>query len=229
MNNKSTSQSLPAKAKIAILAFSLAAVAVVILLAASQQQWFPARLAVLLVLAVITARKKVHLGGTSTVSLLTSAVMLTVMLDGAGEAVLVAICGVLVQMIRPGGKLVIHQAVFNISMITLTVMGASVVYHLIARGQDFPAALLAMLGASMTYFLGNSAFVAIIVGLSKNMSIVRVWRNHFGSTAPSFLIAGLLSLAILQLIAYPIQLVVLVAMIYPVYNSSVRLAVRQPA
>jgi hypothetical protein len=228
MSTKSKSHSLPAKAKGAILIFSLAAVVVIILSVISQQHWSLGRFAIFLALAVATARKKVQLGGTSTVSLLTPVVLLAVMLDGPGAAVLVAICGVLVQTIQPNGKLTIHQAAFNSSMITLTVAGTSTAYHAIAHGQDFSAALLAMLVASMIYFLGNSVFVAIIVGLSKNTSIVRVWRDHFANTAPSFLIAGMLSLTMFQLVSNPVMLLV-VAMIYPVYYSSVRLASRQLA
>ena len=229
MNNKSKSHALPVRVKSAILVFSLAAMIVATLSVISQQHWSLGRLALFVALAVATARKKVQLGGTSTVSLLTSVVLLAVMLDGTGAAILVAICGVLVQTIQPNGKLAIHQAAFNSSMITLTVAGTAAVYHFVSRGHGFSADVLAMLLASMTYFLGNSAFVAMIVGLSKNTSIVRVWRDHFANTAPSFLIAGMLSLAILQLIANPAMLVVLVAMMYPVYSSSIRLASSQLA
>ncbi|SRR5213593_1629383 len=227
MNIKS--HSLPAKAKVAILVFSLAAITVAALSVISQQQWSLGRSALFLVLAVATARNKVELGGTSSVSLLTSAVLLAVMLDGPGAAVLVAICGALAQTIKPYGKLVIHQALFNCSMITFTVAGTSVVYHFIARRQDFSAALLAILVASMIYFLGNSAFVATIVGLSENISIIRVWRDHFANTAPSFLIAGMLSLTMYQVLSNPVMLLLLAAMIYPVYYSSIRLASRQLA
>ena len=220
---------MPNKARNAILVLSLAAIIVAALSVLSQQEWSLGRLAILIALAVATARKKVQLGGASTVSLLTSVVLLAVMVDGPGAAVLVAICGVLVQTIQSNGKLAIHQAAFNSSMITLTVAGTSVVYHYIAPGQDFAAALLAMLVASMTYFLGNSAFVAVIVGLSKDKSIVRVWRDHFANTAPSFLIAGMLSLTMFQLVANPVMLVVLATVIYPVYLSSIRLASRQLA
>src|SRR5213083_2174835 len=103
MSTKSKFHALPAKAKGAILIFTLAAMVVVTLSVISQQQWSLGRLALFLALAVATARKKVRLGGTSTVSLLTSVVLLAVMVEGPGAAVLVAICGVLVQTVQPNG------------------------------------------------------------------------------------------------------------------------------
>jgi hypothetical protein len=229
MNEKSKSQSLPTKVKTAILLFSAAALIVVTLSVIFQQEWSIGRLALFMAVAVATARKKVQLSGTSTVSLLTSVVLLAIMLDGPGAAALVAICGVIVQTLQPNRKVVLHQAAFNVSMITLTVAATTVVYHFIARGQGFSADLLAMIAASMTYFFSNSVFVAIIVGLSKNTSVVRIWRESFAKTAPSFLIAGMLSLATVQLLANPTALFLLVPMMFPIYNSSIRLASRRLA
>jgi len=224
MNHKSKSQSLPVKVKTAILLFSAAALIVVTLSVMFQQEWSLGRLALFIALAVATARKKVQLSETSTISLLTSVVLLAVMLDGPGAASLVGICGVIVQTIRPNKRIILHQAAFNVSMITLTVGATALVYHFIARGQGFSADLLAMIAASVTYFFGNSVFVATIVGLSKNTSIVRTWRNCFANTAPSFLIGGLLSLATVQLVANPTVLFVLVPTIFAIYSSSIRLA-----
>jgi hypothetical protein len=46
------------------------------------------------------------------------------------------------------------------------------------------------------YFLGNSVFVSLIIALSKAASMVHLWFLH---SAPSFLIAGLLSLGVIGL------------------------------
>jgi len=60
--------------------------------------------------------------------------------------------------------------------------------------------LTATVIASFVYFLGNSVSVSLIISLSKGVSMVDIWLNHFLNSAPSFVIAGLLSVGVLGLI-----------------------------
>jgi hypothetical protein len=219
-------KSLPAKARSAIVLCAVAAMVVTTYLVITQQEWSIGRLALLLALGIATARKKVQIMGTSSVSLLTSIVLLAVMWDGPGAAVLVAICGVVTQTIQPGKKLVVYQAAFNAGMIALTAAASALSYQAIVGSPGFADELLGMLVASIAYFLGNSVFVAMIIGLSKSTSILRIWRDCFANTAPSFVIGGLISMVMLQLLAHPAVVLLLITMLYPVYYSSIRLATR---
>src|SRR2546425_4566843 len=84
---------------------------------------------------------------------------------------------------------------------------------------------LATLMASFVYFLGNSISVSLIIALTRNMPMAAVWSKHFMCSAPSFLLAGLLSLGVVALISTQgISMVAaLVAVISLSYYSSIRL------
>jgi len=66
--------------------------------------------------------------------------------------------------------------------------------------------------------------VSMIVALTKGGSIARIWAEHFAPAAPSFLIAGMVSLVALELLPYHTIMLVSLAIMAPVYYSSIRLA-----
>ena len=153
----------------------------------------------LLAVAMVSARAKVNLYKGSTISFLTCVVLLAVIKEGPATAVLLAICGVTVQTLLPSKKLVIHQLAFNAGMIALTVIATWGTYRFIAHRpamDTLSAELVATVIASFMYFLGNSISVSLIVSLSQRISIIHIWSHHFLYSAPSFIIAGLLSLGV---------------------------------
>jgi hypothetical protein len=151
------------------------------------------------------------------------------MADGPRTAVLAAICGVFIQTVFPHRKVVIHQLLFNVGMIGLTATLSGFAYEMarFGRNEVLSNQLIAVLTAALVYFFGNSGFVSMIIGLSRKTSIARVWIDHFAYTAPSFLIAGVVSLLTLQLLATPSLILMMVLLICPVYYSSIQLASRQ--
>jgi hypothetical protein len=114
--------------------------------------------------------------------------------------VLVSVFGVTVQSFQPKRRLVAHQAIFNAGMISVTVTATWWIHHMLTQVLP-PASIstetMATVLASFAYFLGNSVSVSLIVGLSKGLSMANVWCNHFMYSAPSFLIAGMLSLVLM--------------------------------
>ena len=78
------------------------------------------RLLLLIGAAVIGSRARINLFKGSTLSFLTAVVLLAVIKEGLGPAILVAIVGVTAQVILPSRKVVIHQLAFNVGMIALT-------------------------------------------------------------------------------------------------------------
>lgn len=193
-----------------------------------QSAFAPARFVILLALAAITARAKVTLYRETSLSFLTSVVLLAVITEGPAVAVIVSIFGVTVQSFLPKRRLVLHQAIFNWGMISITVTATWWIHHILAGVLPLAAIsgeTTATVLASFTYFLGNSVSISLIVALSKGMSIFNVWCNHFMYSAPSFLIAGMLSLGVLAF-ASSASLVLLMAVVFVIvltYYCSVRL------
>ena len=85
-----------------------------------------------------------------------------------------------------------------------------------------------MLGAAAVYFLGNSLCVSLIVALSRQESVLRIWCCNFIHTVPSFLIAGLLSMFAFELLQQPrgVSLFGATPVVCFAYYSSLLLAAR---
>jgi hypothetical protein len=191
---------LPTAARWAIVIFGAIGLTAAGYALSQQPVLAPSHLLILLALAAATARAKVNLYRGTSLSFLTSVVLLAIITQGPGVAVLVGVFGVTVQSFLPKRRLVLHQAIFNAGMISLTVLltwwihhGLTAVLPLAPMSAETTATLL----SSFTYFVGNSVSVSLIVGLSKGISMFQVWSQHFLYSAPSFMIAGILSLGVL--------------------------------
>src|SRR5437867_1086518 len=156
----------------------------------------------LLFLAVVTGQAKVRLIAGSSLSLIATVVLIAVMMLGTPAGTLVGICGVFVQSIFPSRKFVFHQLIFNLGMIVLTTWLSSAAYYTVARNIHAMGIdrLTGALVASIVYYLGCSVCVSMIVGLSSKKSILRLWHDNFLYTAPSFVVAGLLSFLVSEFI-----------------------------
>ena len=162
-----------------------------------------AYLGLLLFLAVITGRTKVRLVGGSSLSLITTVALVAVMMLGLSAAVLVGVCGVIIQSAIPWRKFIPHHLVFNMGMIVVTISLANWGYYAVVHNSHaiWIDQLIGSLIASILYYLGSSVGVSVIVGLSGKKSIFRVWHDNFLYTAPSFVLAGLLAFVVSQFAA----------------------------
>jgi hypothetical protein len=179
--------------------------------------------------AAVCARAKVKLYKSSTISLLTSVVLLAVMTEGLASALIVGVFGVMVQTIVPSKRVVLHQLAFNFGMIAVTVSATWFTHQSLTAARiagPVSTESIATLLASFVYFLGNSLSVSLIIALSKKVSMAEVWLKHFMYSAPSFLMAGLMSLGLVALVSSQSLAVVcfLVAVTSLVYYTSIRLA-----
>jgi hypothetical protein len=231
MKPQTTFKLLPLAAKWAIAVFGVAGLIAAAYAMLYQATLSPGRILILLALAGVSARAKVRLYRETSISFLTSVVLLAVITQGPGVAVLVAVFGVTVQSFLPKRRLVFHQAVFNAGMISVTVVATWWIHNLmtvILPLATIPAQTTATVLASFTYFLGNSVSVSLIMALTKGMSMLQLWSNHFLYSAPSFLIAGMLSLGVLDL-ASSIPLVLIAAVVFVIgltYYCAIRLTVQ---
>ena len=194
-------QNLPLPARCAVAIFGVAGVITILWTALSEPFNGVLQLLAIVGLAVATAQMKVRLYKDSTISFLTSVVLLSLLIGGTREALLAGICGVTVQTYFPHRKLELHRLVFNVGMIAVTIQSSAWVYafFLSRSSGSFPSTLASILGASSMYYLGNSLSVSLIIALSKRESMLRLWLDHFIYAAPSFIIAGLLSLLAFEL------------------------------
>jgi hypothetical protein len=228
MKAKSEFKSLPLAAKCTIVLFAVAGLAALLYTVAFQPNLASGRILLLLALAAGCARIKVNLFKGSTLSFLTSVVLIAVIHEGPAVAVLVGLCGVTIQTVFPAKRVVLHQLAFNAGMIALTVTASWLTYHALASTthvlDTMSSRMMATVLASFTYFLGNSISVSLIVALSKGMSVFNIWVHHFLFSAPSFLIAGLLSLGLIAIVSSS-SLLMIAAWLSPIliaYYCSVR-------
>ncbi len=222
-------KTLSTQARLVIVLFGAAGllVAGMAMLAGEVQQY--ERLVLLVLLGAATAHAKVKLSKTSTLSLLTSVVMMSLMMEGIIGAVAVGVAGVTVQAFLPSQKFVVHRFVFNAAMVILAIQAASIPYYWVISQQlavTFLGNLLGIAAASLTYYLGNSISVSLIVAATECKSVFRVWYDHFLMAAPSFLSAGLVSLVVVEVLAKTLLgAAVLLPFLYVSYRA-VRMAGR---
>ncbi len=194
---------LPGLAQLAIQGVGLFGAAVIVNSLFRMQDVRPELFLILFFLGIGTARSKVVLLGSSTISLLTSVVLMALIMMGTSAAVLVGVCGVVVQVASRSRRFVLHQAIFNVGMIAVTVQASGLAYRWLENpmtGSAMLDLLIPILAASIIYYLGNSIFVSLIVALSSQKSVFRMWHDNFLYTAPSFLISGLVALGAANLL-----------------------------
>jgi hypothetical protein len=149
--------------------------------------------------------------------------MIGVVNDEPAMSMLAAICGVTVQALLPSKKLVPYRAIFNSSMIVLTVAATWGTHRLLAAGSHSLDAtsseIVATILASFVYFLGNSLSIALIISTTKRTSVFRIWVENLMYSAPSFLTAGLVAVSLVNLmeprvVFVPIALILSTSMAY---------------
>ena len=110
------------------------------------------------------------------------------------SAILIGVASVLAQvLIRPRANPTWEQVVFSALSIPLPIAAADVVLHFDWLGKIDPTRCLALLSASMVYFLINTVIVAVIVGWTTRQGPVAVWRDNFIWTSPQYLVGGVLA------------------------------------
>lgn len=219
-------KALPLAAKVTVILFGIMGLAAILYACFRQTAFTPSHVLILLTIGVACARAKVNLYRGSTISFLTCVVLLAVIREGPAVAVLIGVCGVTVQTFLPKKKLVLHQLAFNAGMIALTVLATWSTYHFLTTRtglETLPVEVTATILASFMYFLGNSISVSLIVSLSQGAPLITLWSTHFLHSAPSFLIAGLVSLGVIGLAGNVVLIgVALVAVTMIAYYSSIR-------
>jgi PAS domain S-box-containing protein len=130
-----------------------------------------------------------------------------------------------------------YRTLFNMAILVLTAQAAGQVYRLLGGtpSMDGTAAALAVAGMALTYFVVNTAPIAIAIALSTGQKAWYLWRHDFASSLMSYLLgaaAALVIIAVTERSGYWLTLLLAAAplyLTYKVYRTRVQTEARQGA
>src|SRR5690606_37016983 len=107
----------------------------------------------------------------------------------AAEALIASTAGVVAQGFwRAEHKPRIHQLVFNISSVWISLLLAQIVYQRVEVLSTEPAP--ALITAAAVYFVVNTWIVTIIIALTEQKPLLTVWKECFFWSFPYYLMGG---------------------------------------
>jgi hypothetical protein len=170
-----------------------------------------------LLVACVAARLRIKLPGvTGTMSVNLPFILVAAAQMNTAEALAVGFISTFIQCLPRGKKFNLVQTAFNCSAITLAVAVAQIIYASpsVASLVSSPALRLAVAAAG--YALANTVPVAIVIGLTEAVSILRTWLEMVQLSFPYLVasagIAGV-TLTLSQEIGWQVPLAVLPIMV----------------
>jgi PAS domain S-box-containing protein len=158
----------------------------------------PIEFATLLVLSCVTSAWKVNLSlplsSGSTLSVSYAANLMSLLLLGPRQAMVIAVAGAWTQCVfrveRPYPP---YRTVFSVAAEAITIQATSLAYSWLG-GTLEPSQLAGlpkvMVGTIATYFFVNTGLVAGAIALSTRQRLWKVWHDNFLWSGPSFMVAG---------------------------------------
>ncbi|MGH9346105.1 MAG: bifunctional diguanylate cyclase/phosphohydrolase [Vicinamibacterales bacterium] len=126
----------------------------------------------------------------------------SLLLLGPNPTMLVAIASAWSQCtFRMKERNPVYRTLFSMACLCITVQAAGLAYlwlggvpgHL---GNDLPSLAKPLVGAATTYFVFNTALIAIAISLSTHQPFIQIWNENFLWSAPSYFVgAGAAALA----------------------------------
>ena len=197
-------------------------------------------LLLLIFLSSLTSAFKVQLpiasGSTMSVSYIVDIAALMVL--GTHAAMVVGATGGWVQSTVNAGKgNPRYRTLFNMSVVVLTIEASGQVFRWLggSASAELPTLAVPLMGMTTTYFLVNTAAIALAVALSTNQSAWRIWKSDFASSAPNYVLgagAAALMVAVTSTWGAWLALIPTAAplyLTYRVYRTSVEVGARQGA
>jgi putative nucleotidyltransferase with HDIG domain len=183
----------------------------------------PAKFVCYLAAALLASSLKVSLPGIEgTMSMNFLLTLLCILELGLPETLLIGLMKTLAQFYwRPARKLKLIQLLFNLSQVTVCNAAAYGAYQLFSVRILHGPVPLALLAAAITHFACNTAAMSIIIGLTEDKPVKKVWTDTYRWTFPYYMvgaaIAGFMSFLNAH-VGWQASLLVL-APVYVLYRS----------
>jgi putative nucleotidyltransferase with HDIG domain len=206
-----------------VSAMALTALGIFVLGFSHWQSTDPVKFVCYLIAALLAASLKVSLPGIEgTLSVNFLFTLLGILELSLPETLLIGAVGTLAQFYwRPARQLKSIQLIFNLSQVTVSTGAAYGAYRLVSTYILHRPGPLALLAAALTHFFFNTAAMSIIIGMTEEKPISKVWIDSYSWSFPYYMVgaasAGLVSF-LNEHIGWQSSLLVLPP-IYLVYRS----------
>jgi putative nucleotidyltransferase with HDIG domain len=179
-------------AKVYIAAMAAAAVVCFVLAFAHWQSSDPVKFVCYMVAALLASSLKVSLPGIEgTLSLNFLFTLLGIVELSLPETLLICLASTLGQFYwRPARQLKAVQLVFNLSQVAVSSTIAYEAYKLVVIYVLHTPGPLALLVASVTYFVCNTTAMSAIIGLTEEKNIGKVWTGSYLWSFPYYMVGA---------------------------------------
>ena len=179
-------------ARVFICSLALAAAAFLLVGFAHWQTGDRVRFACYLIAALLASPLKVGLPGIeATLSVNFLFTLLGILELSLPETLVIAVASTLAQFYwRPAGRLTAVQLVFNLSQVTVSSALAFCTYRVVADQFLHAPGPLALLAAAIVHFLGNTTALSVIIGLTEQKSIIKIWEDTHLWLLPYYMVGA---------------------------------------
>jgi putative nucleotidyltransferase with HDIG domain len=152
----------------------------------------PVKFVCYLVAALLASSFKVSLPGIEgTLSMNFLFTLVGVLEMSLPETLLIGLVSTLAQFYwKPARRLKLVQLVFNVSHVTVCGAAAYGAYKLVANFVTHSPGPLALLAAAITHFLFGTVAMAIIIGLTEDKAVEKVWKESYLWLFPYYLVGA---------------------------------------
>ncbi|HEX9255569.1 MAG TPA: hypothetical protein VF938_08480 [Candidatus Angelobacter sp.] len=176
-----------------------------------------AKFVALLLVACVAARLRIKLPGvTGTMSVNLPFILVAAVEMNTAEALAIGFISTFFQCLAKGKKFNLVQTAFNCSAITLAVAATRLIYASPSAASLVSSPALRLAVAAAGYALANTVPVAIVIGLTEGVSMLRTWLEMLQLSFPYLVasagIAGV-ALTLGQEIGWQVPLAVLPIMV----------------
>ncbi len=182
----------------------------------------PVRFVCYMVICVLASAMKVNIPGIAgTMSVNFLFILIGILDMSSGQTILMACVGALVQCIwKPKSRIKLLHTAFSIMNIAIASYGAYYLYHW-PLTERLSAGPIALILASLTYFVLNTTGVTIVITITERKSMVDTWRNCYFWSFPFYLLGASIAwvFSVLTERGQSQSILLLVPVIYIIFRS----------